>query len=97
MWPGVRRAGLPRQSPALTPGPVPRSGAALISVTAQFGNGTSPAAVRYLTLGVGSVPAVVEVALPSRLARPARRVGPKRPHARRWRAVAPVRRRGGLS
>jgi hypothetical protein len=27
-WPGVRRAGLPRLSLALTPGPAPRSGAA---------------------------------------------------------------------
>jgi len=28
LWPGVRRAGLPRLSAALTPGPAPRSGAA---------------------------------------------------------------------
>ena len=35
-WPGVRRAGLPRQSPALTPGRG-AAGAALDSNTAKFG------------------------------------------------------------
>ena len=32
MWPGVRRAALPRQSPALVPGPAPRTGAVLIYI-----------------------------------------------------------------